>query len=68
MIRHKAGEKAWMRIAPLGLIFVATVLWGAAASAQEPIKIGFSVSTGHKQVIVHPAQYKDGELQYPFAQ
>ena len=24
--------------------------------------------TGHKQVIVHPAQYKDGELQSPFAQ
>jgi branched-chain amino acid transport system substrate-binding protein len=24
--------------------------------------------TGHRQVIVHPPQYKDGELQYPFAQ
>jgi branched-chain amino acid transport system substrate-binding protein len=24
--------------------------------------------TGHKQVIVHPAQYRDGELQHPFAQ
>ena len=24
--------------------------------------------TGHKQVIVHPARYQDGELQYPFAQ
>jgi branched-chain amino acid transport system substrate-binding protein len=23
--------------------------------------------TGHKQVIVHPADYKDGELEYPFA-
>ncbi len=23
--------------------------------------------TGHKQVIVHPAQYKDGELEQPFA-
>jgi len=23
--------------------------------------------TGHRQVIVHPAQYRDGELQYPFA-
>jgi branched-chain amino acid transport system substrate-binding protein len=22
--------------------------------------------TGHKQVIVHPAEYKDGELEYPF--
>ena len=24
--------------------------------------------TGHKQVIIYPAQYKDGDLQYPFAQ
>ena len=23
--------------------------------------------TGHKQVIVHPPQYKDGELEHPFA-
>ncbi len=23
--------------------------------------------TGHKQVIVHPPEYKDGELEYPFA-
>ena len=23
--------------------------------------------TGHKQVIVHPPAYKDGELEYPFA-
>jgi branched-chain amino acid transport system substrate-binding protein len=24
--------------------------------------------TGHRQVIVHPPQYRDGELQYPFGQ
>jgi len=23
--------------------------------------------TGHKQVIIYPAEYRDGELQYPFA-
>ena len=40
----RVGGKARMRIVLLGLIWVATAVWAAAASAQEPIKIGFSVS------------------------
>jgi branched-chain amino acid transport system substrate-binding protein len=44
MVEHKIEAKTWRRIPLLGLIFVATMLWSAAAWAQEPIKIGFSVS------------------------
>jgi Periplasmic binding protein len=44
MVEHKIEAKTWRRVPLLGLIFVATMLWSAAARAQEPIKIGFSVS------------------------
>jgi branched-chain amino acid transport system substrate-binding protein len=44
MIEHKVEAKTWRRIPLLGLIFVVAMLWSAAAPAQEPIKIGFSVS------------------------
>src|SRR5262249_16910414 len=40
----KVAGKAWTRITLLALVSVAAVFWGGAVSAQEPIKIGFSVS------------------------
>ena len=46
MIARKIGPKAWMRTPLLGLTLVAVALCSARipAQAQEPIKIGFSVS------------------------
>jgi len=43
---NRIGRQAWMRTALLGLAFIAIALWSARipAQAQEPIKIGFSVS------------------------
>src|SRR6516165_8438855 len=73
----RVGGKARMRIVLLGLMWVATAVWAAAASAQEPLKIGFSVSlTGglassgkahllSKQIWVEEANAKGGLLGRP---